>query len=181
MIKLQSSESALSSPLANSKLPLSSNQDEMDITNAVRSILEESQQIAELTEMEKVYSVHVVRRFSEIALALKGSYHIKPESVAKSDSSVTDVVLTAKGEILIFHANKLVTSTPLESFRSDNLIKILEETIPKADLLLKERRQKIGQRVATLENVVSEIKKVTAAGSRQEPRESSRNLERHPR
>ena len=175
---MQHSESTMSSTASNSKSTFSANQDEIEITNVVRSILEESQQIAELTEMEKVYSAHVVTRFSEITSSLRESYHIKPESMAKNDSSVTDAVLTPNGMILIYHNNQLVTSTPLESIKCDDLLRILEETIPKAELFLKEKQQKIGQRVITLEKLVTEIRKITPIDSRREQREISRNLEK---
>ncbi len=78
-------------------------------------------------------------------------------------------------------ATRLVTSTPLESVKRDDLMSVLEETIPKAELLLKERRQKISQRVTTLEKAISEVRKVASSGSRQELRGNSRNLEKHPR
>ncbi len=107
MIVLQYGESSLSSSVPSLESTFSENQGETEIISEARSILEVSQQIAELTEMEKIYFANVVTRFSEITSVLKESYHIQRESVAKNDSSVTDVVLTAMGVILIFHGNKI--------------------------------------------------------------------------
>lgn len=136
-----------------------------DIAKLVSGLVEESEQIIELTEMEKAYSTDVVSCFCRITSALNESYHLRVESISENDSSVSDAVLTPNGVVCVFRGNDLIASFSLESMACENLMEILRDVIPKVESLLKTRRQKIGHRVTTLEKLISEIRKVNAAGS----------------
>ena len=147
------------------KLTFLTGRNDGDMSTAIMGVLEESQQIMELLELEKEYSTEVAERFRKITMSLNESYHVKPESVLKYDSSVSDVILTAKGDVCVFRGSNSVTTFPLESMTCETLIRILEEVIPKAEDLLKDKQRKIGNRVTTLERLVGEIRKVIAASS----------------
>ena len=140
---------------------------EIDVSNSIRSLQEESQQISELIEMERSYATEVASQLKQIIMPLNASYHIRPESISKSDSSISDVVLTPQGLVCVFYNSGNVVSRPLESITSEVLIRILAEVIPDAKSLMNERRQKLSGRVMTLEKLSKEMRKVPTAGGRQ--------------
>lgn len=140
---------------------------EAEVTNSIRSLQEESQQISELVEMERSYATEVAAQLKQIIMPLNASYHIKPESISKSDSSISDVVLTPQGLVCVFYDSGNVISRPLESIASEVLIRVLAEVIPDAKALMNEKRQKLSGRVMTLEKVSKEMRKVPAASGHQ--------------
>ncbi len=142
---------------------------ETEITNSIRSLQEESQQISELVEMERSYSAEVSNQLKQIIMPLNASYHIKPESISRNDSSISDAVLTPQGVVCVFYSSGNVVSRPLESITSEVLIKILSEVIPEAKILMNERRQKLSGRVMMLEKLSKEMRKVPTAGARARP------------
>lgn len=142
---------------------------ETEITNSIRSLQEESQQISELVEMERSYSAEVSNQLKQIIMPLNASYHIKPESISRNDSSISDAVLTPQGVVCVFYSSGNVVSRPLESITSEVLIKILSEVIPEAKILMNERRQKLSGRVMMLEKLSKEMRKVPSAGARARP------------
>lgn len=144
---------------------------ETEVTNSIRSLQEESQQISELVEMERSYATEVASQLKQIIMPLNASYHIKPESISKSDSSISDVVLTPQGLVCVFYNSGNVVSRPLESITSEVLIRILSEVIPDAKALMNERRQKLSGRVMTLEKLSKEMRKVPTSGGRQRPQQ----------
>ncbi|HXQ91399.1 MAG TPA: hypothetical protein VN739_00225 [Nitrososphaerales archaeon] len=135
---------------------------DLDINFAIKSLQEETQQIFELIEMERTYGAEVSNQLKQIINPLNLSYHIKPESISKTDSSISDVVLTPQGMICVFNNAGSMISRPLESFQSDVLIRILLEVIPEIKVMLNEKRQKMSGRVMTLERVAKELRKVPA-------------------
>lgn len=135
---------------------------ELDINFAIKSLQEETQQIFELIEMERTYGSEVSNQLKQIIMPLNLSYHIKPESISKTDSSISDVVLTPQGMVCVFNNAGSMISRPLESFQSDVLIRILLEVIPEIKVMLNEKRQKMSGRVMTLERVAKELRKVPA-------------------
>jgi len=135
---------------------------DLDINFAIKSLQEETQQIFELIEMERTYGAEVSNQLKAIIMPLNLSYHIKPESISKTDSSISDVVLTPQGMICVFNNAGSMISRPLESFQSDVLIRILLEVIPEIKVMLNEKRQKMSGRVMTLERVAKELRKVPA-------------------
>jgi len=139
---------------------------ETEISNSIKSLQEESQQISELVEMERSYSLEVTNQLKQIIIPLNASYHIKPQSVSKNDSSISDVVLTPQGVVCVFYSSGNVVSRPLESITSEVLVRILSEVIPDAKVLMNGRRQKLSGRVMMLEKLSKEMRKVPTAGSR---------------
>ena len=112
--------------------------------------------------MERTYGSEVSTQLKQIIMPLNLSYHIKPESISKTDSSISDVVLTPQGMVCVFNNQGSMISRPLESFQSDVLIRILLEVIPEIKVMLNEKRQKMSGRVMTLERVAKELRKVPA-------------------
>jgi hypothetical protein len=152
--------SQVQSPSKNQSLQ--SGRNESDINFAIKSLQEETQQIFELIEMERTYGSEVSTQLKQIIMPLNLSYHIKPESISKTDSSISDVVLTPQGMVCVFNNQGSMISRPLESFQSDVLIRILLEVIPEIKVMLNEKRQKMSGRVMTLERVAKELRKVPA-------------------
>ena len=143
------------------------NINETEVSNSIRSLQEESQQISELIEMERSFATEVAAQLKQTIIPLNASYHIKPESISKSDSSISDVVLTPQGLVCVFYNSGNVISRPLESITSEVLIRILAEVIPDAKALMNERRQKLSGRVMTLEKLSKEMRKDSTASGRQ--------------
>ena len=135
---------------------------EADVNALIRSLMEETQQISELLEMEKSYTTELTSQFKQIILGLNASYHIKPESISKNDSSISDAVLTPQGIVCVFSHSGSVISRSLEALQSEILLRILLEVIPEVKVLLNERRQKLNGRVMSLERLSKELKKVPA-------------------
>ncbi len=140
---------------------------ESDIANSIKSLLEESQQISELMEMERSYSSEVTNQLKQVIMPLNASYHIKPDAISKNDSSISDVVLTPQGVVCVFYNSGSVVSRSLESIASEVLVRILLEVIPDVKVLMNERRQKLSGRVMTLEKLSKEMRKIPLARARQ--------------
>jgi hypothetical protein len=138
-------------------------QKESEVTLSIKSLQEESLQMSELAEMEKTYAAEVVTVFKQIIEPLNMSYHIRPQSVSKSDNTLSDVVLTPQGAVCLVHSNGMINSKPLESVQSETLVKILVEVIPEVKSILSEKRQKIAGRVVMLEKVSREFSKVASS------------------
>ena len=152
-----------------SKVSMQGGLNETEITSSIKSLQEETQQISELAEMERSYSADVSNQLKQIIMPLSSSYHIKPESISKNDSSISDAVLTPQGVVCVFYTSGNVVSRPLESITSEVLIRILSEVIPEAKILMNERRQKLSGRVMMLEKLSKEMRKVPTASSRSRP------------
>ena len=103
------------------KASLQGRLDDTEITNSIKSLQEESQQISELNEMDRTYSPEVTAQLKQMILPLNASYHLKPESVSKTDSTISDVVLTSQGVVCVFYNSGTVASRPLESMTSEVL------------------------------------------------------------
>ncbi len=161
--------------MEDSKVSIQAGSNEAEITNSIKSLQEESQQISELVEMERSYSGEVTTQLKLIIMPLNASYHVKPDSVSKTDSSISDVVLTPQGVVCVFYSTGTVVSRPLESITSEVLIRILAEVIPEVKVLMNERRQKLSGRVMTLEKLSKEMRKIPMVGSgpRQAPNSPS--------
>lgn len=167
--------------IEDSKVKMQGSINETEVSNSIRSLQEESQQISELIEMERSYATEVAAQLKQIIMPLNASYHIRPESISKSDSSISDVVLTPQGLVCVFYNSGNVVSRPLESITSEVLIRILAEVIPDAKSLMNERRQKLSGRVMTLEKLSKEMRKVPTAGGRQRTQSiGSQNSEQIP-
>jgi hypothetical protein len=151
--------------MEDSKVQMQGGPNESEITNSIKSLQEETQQISELIEMERSYSSEVTTQLKQIIIPLNASYHVKPDSVSKTDSSISDVVLTPQGVVCVFYSTGTVITRPLESITSEVLIRILAEVIPEVKVLMNERRQKLSGRVMTLEKLSKEMKKVPTVGS----------------
>lgn len=152
-----------------SKVSMQGGLNETEITTSIKSLQEETQQISELVEMERNYSAEVSNQLKQIIMPLNSSYHIKPESISRNDSSISDAVLTPQGVVCVFYSSGNVVSRPLESIASEVLIKILSEVIPEAKVLMNERRQKLSGRVMMLEKLSKEMRKVPSSGVRARP------------
>ncbi|MGI0090482.1 MAG: hypothetical protein ACREBS_02115 [Nitrososphaerales archaeon] len=146
---------------------------EVEIANSIKSLQEESQQISELAELERNYSTEVTAQLKQIITPLNASYHVKPESISKSDSSISDVVLTPQGVVCVFYNAGTIVSRPLESIASDVLVRILGEVIPDVKALMNERRQKLSGRVMMLERVSKEMRKIPVSIGRTRPHQNS--------
>ncbi|MGI0091899.1 MAG: hypothetical protein ACREBS_09330, partial [Nitrososphaerales archaeon] len=73
------------------------------VAEFIKSLQEETQQLSELAEKERDYSADVVTILKQIITPLRSSFHIKPESISKSDSSISEVVLTSEGMVCVFN------------------------------------------------------------------------------
>ncbi len=131
-----------------------------EIVSTIKSISEESLQISELTEMERTYAAEVTGLLKQVIEPLNNTFHIKPTSLSKSDSSIQDVVLTPQGTVCVMHSHGTINSRPLESFSTEILLRIISEVIPEAKKLLVEKRQKITVRVGSLEKIAKEFRKL---------------------
>jgi hypothetical protein len=136
-------------------------QRDADVTLSIKALEEEFLQISELSELEKSYSGEVISLLKAIIEPLNATFHVKPSSVSKTDSSINEVVLTPQGILCIMRNNGSMNSRPIESLPSEILVKVLMEVIPEVKRLLIERRQKVSTRVATLEKVLREFRKVS--------------------
>jgi hypothetical protein len=141
---------------------LSAQPKDSDIVPTLKSIAEESLQISELSEMEKTYAAEVIGLLKQVIEPLTTTFHIKPTSLSKSDSSIQDVVLTPQGIICVMHSHGTINSRPLETFSTEILLRILGEVIPETKRLLVEKRQKITGRVGSLEKIAKEFRKLPA-------------------
>lgn len=157
--QIQREDSQQAQPLAASQ----SNQKESDFVLSIKTLQEESVQISELSEMERTYGIEVISSLKQIIEPLGVSFHIKPASVSKADSTLSDVVLTPQGVVCLIHTNGTMNSRALESLQSETLVRILTEIIPEIRSLLLEKRQKTSGRVGMLEKVAREFRKVASA------------------
>jgi hypothetical protein len=135
-----------------------------EIALSIKSLAEESLQISELSEMEKTYSTEVIGQLKQLIEPLNNTFHIKPTSLSKSDSSIQDVVLTPQGIVCVMHSHGTINSRPLETFSTEILLRILSEVIPEAKRILVEKRQKITGRVGSLEKIAREFRKLPNQG-----------------
>lgn len=149
-------------PSSSSKASQDSPTKDVDVVQTLKSIAEESLQISELSEMEKTYSGEVVTLFRHLIEPLNSTFHIKPTSLSKSDSSIQDVVLTPQGTVCVMHSHGTINSRPLEGFSTEILLRIVSEVVPEAKKILVEKRQKITGRVGTLEKITKEFRKLPA-------------------
>jgi hypothetical protein len=154
-VSASSSSSSSSKSRGSAEVPKDS-----DIALALKSLAEESLQISELSEMEKTYATEVIGQLKQLIEPLSNTFHIKPTSLSKTDSSIQDVVLTPQGIITVMHSHGTINSRPLETFSTEILMRILSEVIPEAKRILVERRQKITGRVGSLEKIAREFRKL---------------------
>ena len=131
-----------------------------EVALSIKSLAEESLQIAELIEMEKTYSAEVIGQLKQLIEPLGNTFHIKPTSLSKTDSSIQDVVLTPQGIITVMHSHGTINSRPLETFSTEILMRVLAEVVPEAKRILVEKRQKITGRVGSLEKIAREFRKL---------------------
>jgi len=149
-----------------SKVSMQGGLSETEITNAIKSLQEESQQISELVEMERSYLADITNQLKQAIIPLNASYHIKPEAVSKNDPSISDVVLTPQGVVCVFYSSGNVVSRPLESMTSEVLMRILSEVLPDTRVLMNEKRQKLTGIVMVLEKISKEMRKIPTVGTR---------------
>jgi hypothetical protein len=131
-----------------------------DIALSIKALAEESLQISELTEMEKTYAAEVISLLKAVIEPLNNTFHIKPTSLSKTDSSIQDVVLTPQSIVVVMHSTGTINSRPLESFSTEILMRIIAEVVPEAKRFLVEKRQKITGRVSSLEKIAREFRKL---------------------
>ena len=136
-----------------------------EITVSIKSLQEESLQISELTEMERNYVMEVITYAKQLIEPTGLSFHIKPSSISKSDSSLTDVVLTSQGYVCLMYNGGLVSSRSLESLQTETLVKILLEVLPELKALFGEKREKLSARVGMLEKMAREFRKIAVVPS----------------
>ena len=152
---------------------------ETEVAASIRSLHEEYQQVSELLEIEKGYSGEVVTQFKQIIGPLSESYHVRPDSISKYDSSISDVVLTPQGVVCVFLNNGTLVSRHIESVLSEVLVKVLGEVIPEENVLVKKRRQNISARVMSLERLAKEMRKNPVipgrSGHNSQPEQASGN------
>jgi hypothetical protein len=131
-----------------------------EIALSIKALAEESLQISELTEMEKSYGSEVIGLLKQVIEPLNNTFHIKPTSLSKTDSSIQDVVLTPQSMVVVMHSTGTINSRPLESFSTEILMRIIAEIVPEAKRFLVEKRQKITGRVGSLEKIAREFRKL---------------------
>ena len=135
---------------------------DQDVSLLAKSLQEETLQISELIEMERNYSSEIALQLKQIIQPLNLSYHIKPDTISKTDASITDAILTPQGIVCVFSNAGTVITKPVESFQSEVIMRILKEVIPEAKALMNEKRQKLSGRVVALEKVSKELRKMPA-------------------
>jgi hypothetical protein len=135
--------------------------EESDIDSSIKTLQEESHQMVELIEIEKTYSAEVVSQFKRIIETLGISYNVSEAWNTRSDN-IEKVVLTPQGIVCVIYTNGTMQSKPLETIRSDILLKILSIAIPEAKKCLVEKRQITGLRASLLERVARELGKVAS-------------------
>lgn len=136
-----------------------------EIALSIKALAEESLQISELTEMERTYATEVIGLLKQVIEPLNNTFHIKPASLSKTDSSIQDVVLTPQTIVVVMHSTGTINSRPLESFSTEILMRIIAEVVPEAKRFLVEKRQKITGRVGSLEKIAREFRKLPTQGS----------------
>jgi hypothetical protein len=145
---------------ADSAQQQSSEQKDSAIALSIRTLQEESLQISELSEMERNYAAEVSSLLRQLIEPLNVAYHIKPGSVSNRDATLSDVVLTPQGMLFFMHNHGTINSKTLENLPSEVLVKILAEVVPQIKKVMIDKRQKISARVATLEKIGREFKKI---------------------
>jgi hypothetical protein len=132
-----------------------------DVAISIKSLQDDALQLSELNEMEKSYSQEVIAFLKQLIEPLGASYHIKPQSVSRSDSSLQDVILTPQGIVFLMYSTGQTQSRPLENLQTETLVRILMEVMPSIKTLLADRRAKMTGRVGMLEKMTREFRKVT--------------------
>ncbi len=115
--------------------------------------------------MERGYAGELAAYLKQFLEPMGMPFHIKPSSLLRSDSSLSDVILTPQGTLILMHSNGMVNSKSLDSLQSETLLRILNELIPEMKSVLSERRQKISGRVGLLEKATREFRRVPPGGS----------------
>ena len=110
--------------------------------------------------MERNYVIEVISYIKQLIEPVGVSFHIKPASVAKSDSSLSDVVLTPQGTVCLMYNSGLVSTRTLESLQTETLVRILVEVLPELSAIFSEKREKLSVRVGMLEKMAREFRKV---------------------
>jgi hypothetical protein len=155
---------------ADSEIQQPSEQKDSAIALSIRTLQEESLQISELSEMERNYAAEVSSLLRQLIEPLNTAYHIKPGSVSNRDATLTDVVLTPQGMLFFMHNHGTINSKTLENLPSEVLVKILAEVVPQVKKVMIDKRQKISARVATLEKIGREFKKIAPTVNQQQQR-----------
>lgn len=151
-----------SNPKTTTQLTIGSQQQQKDseVNLSIRFLSEELLQISELSEMERGYAGELAAYLKQFLEPMGMPFHIKPSSLLRSDSSLSDVILTPQGTLILMHNNGMVNSKSLDSLQSETLLRILNELIPEMKSVLSERRQKISGRVGMLEKATREFRRV---------------------
>ena len=142
------------------QLTIGSQQKDSEVNLSIRFLSEELLQISELSEMERGYAGELAAYLKQFLEPMGMPFHIKPSSLLRSDSSLSDVILTPQGTLILMHNNGMVNSKSLDSLQSETLLRILNELIPEMKSVLSERRQKISGRVGMLEKATREFRRV---------------------
>jgi hypothetical protein len=135
-----------------------------EVALSIKALAEESFQISELSEMERTYATEVIGLLKQVIEPLNNTFHIKPTSLSKTDSSIQDVVLTPQTMVVVMHSTGTINSRPLETFSTEILMRIIAEVVPEAKRFLVEKRQKITGRVGSLEKIAREFRKLSTQG-----------------
>ncbi|MDG6998586.1 MAG: hypothetical protein JRN15_05670 [Nitrososphaerota archaeon] len=141
---------------------------ESEIGPSIKALQEESLQISELSEMERNYVIEVISYIKQLIEPVGVSFHIKPASVAKSDSSLSDVVLTPQGMVCLMYNSGLVSTRTLESLQTETLVRILVEVLPELSAIFSEKREKLSVRVGMLEKMAREFRKVAVVPTKKQ-------------
>ncbi len=135
-----------------------------EVALSIKALAEEQLQISELSEMERTYATEVIGLLKQVIEPLNNTFHIKPTSLSKTDSSIQDVVLTPQSIVVVMHSTGTINSRPLETFSTEILMRIIAEVVPEAKRYLVEKRQKITGRVGSLEKIAREFRKLSTQG-----------------
>lgn len=136
-----------------------------EIEVLVKSLQEDSLQIAELVEMEQSYTMELTSHFKQLVEQVNRSFHLKPATISKSDTTIEDVVLTTQGLVCVTYAGGKISSKSLESLPGDMIVKIFLEVVPSISQMFVEKRKRLNARVEMLEEIAREIRKAVPASA----------------
>jgi hypothetical protein len=143
-----------------------------DVVSSIASLREEASQLDELSELEREYSKEVISQLKGMLESLNASFRIPPASITKSDTSLTDVILTAQCSLCLIR-NENTTTRALESVKTETLLAVVKQVAPQIRSLAVERRMRMAERVTMLERVTKEFMKLRTASAEPSPMPSA--------
>ena len=134
---------------------------EDSVLNLIKGLREESQQIVDLKEIERLEVTNVVSNLRRLIEPIAKSYQIVPSSLHRIDKNVTGVILTPQGTLCLFYTNGLIVTKSLDNLSSESLVKVLDQVLPEVKKHFAEQRRRIAMRTTLLERVAGELKVVS--------------------